>query len=93
MASTLAGITPDTTVYEPAAGRGALLVGTAPTPLTVNELNPDRAADLRAQGYIVTEWNAAEYQSECQHDVAIANPPFGAVRDAQGQRKRFRSKS
>ncbi|WP_228037630.1 strawberry notch C-terminal domain-containing protein [Nodosilinea sp. LEGE 06152] len=90
LASTLAGITPDTTVYEPSAGHGALLVGTDPTQVTVNELNPDRAADLRAQGYRVTEWDAAEYQPERLHDVVIANPPFGAVRDAQGQRKRFR---
>lgn len=90
LASTLAGITPETTVYEPSAGHGALLVGTDPTQVTVNELNPDRAADLRAQGYRVTEWDAAEYQPEHLHDVVIANPPFGAVRDAQGQRKRFR---
>jgi hypothetical protein len=90
LAATLAGITPDTTVYEPAAGHGALLVGTDPIQVTVNELNPDRAADLRAQGYTVTEWDAAEYQPERQHDVVIANPPFGAVRDAHGQRKRFR---
>ncbi|MGB3311735.1 MAG: hypothetical protein WBG32_15250 [Nodosilinea sp.] len=50
LASTLAGIIPETTVYEPSAGHGALLVGTDPTQVTVNELNPDRAADLRAQG-------------------------------------------
>lgn len=90
LASTLAGITPDTTVYEPSAGHGALLVGTDPIQVTVNELNPDRAADLRAQGYRVTEHDAAEYQPERLHDVVIANPPFGVVRDAQGQRKRFR---
>lgn len=90
LASTLAGITPDTTVYEPSAGHGALLVGTDPTQVSVNELNPDRAADLRAQGYRVTELDAAEYQPERLHDVVIANPPFGAVRDVQGHRKRFR---
>jgi hypothetical protein len=90
LASTLAGITPDTTVYEPSAGHGALLVGTAPTQVSVNELNPDRATDLRVQGYTVTEHDAAEYQPERLHDVVIANPPFGAVRDAQGERKRFR---
>jgi hypothetical protein len=43
LASTLAGITPDTTVYEPTAGHGALLVGTDPAKAIVNELNPDRA--------------------------------------------------
>ncbi|MGG6239674.1 strawberry notch C-terminal domain-containing protein [Nodosilinea sp. AN01ver1] len=90
LASTLAGITPDTTVYEPSAGHGALLVGTDPTQVTVNELNPDRAADLRAQGYTVTEHDGADYTPERLHDVVIANPPFGAVRDGQGQRKRFR---
>lgn len=90
LASTLAGITPDTTVYEPSAGHGALLGGTDPTQVTVNELNPDRAADLRAQGYRVTEHDAAEYQPDRLHDVVIANPPFGVVRDGQGQRKRFR---
>ncbi len=90
LASTLAGMTPETTVYEPSAGHGALLVGTDPNLVTVNELNPDRAADLRAQGYTVTEHNAAEYQPEYLHDVVIANPPFGVVRDVQGQRRRFR---
>ncbi len=90
LASTLAGITPETTVYEPSAGHGALLVGTDPTQVTVNELNPDRAADLRVQGYRVTEHDAAEYTPERLHDVVIANPPFGAVRDSQGQRTRFR---
>lgn len=90
LASALAGITPATTVYEPAAGHGALLLGTDPTHVTVNELNADRAADLRAQGYTVTEWNAAEYQPERPHDVVITNPPFGAVRDVQGRRQRFR---
>ena len=69
LASTLAGITLDTTVYEPSAGHGTLLVETDPTQVTVTELNPDRAADLRAQGYTVTEWDAAEYQPERLHDM------------------------
>jgi hypothetical protein len=90
LASALAGITSDTTVYEPSAGHGALLVGTDPAQVSVNELNPDRAADLRAQGYTVTEHDGADYTPERLHDVVIANPPFGAVRDGQGQRKRFR---
>ena len=89
LASTLAGIAPNTTVYEPTAGHGALLLGTDPAQVTVNELNPERAADLRAQGYTVTQFVATEYQPDQQHDVVIANPPFGAVRDEQGQRQRF----
>ena len=89
LASTLAGITLETTVYEPTAGHGALLLATDPTQVTVNELNADRAADLQAQGFQVTQWDAADYRPEQQHDVVIANPPFGAVRDEQGNRRRF----
>ncbi|MEM7063408.1 MAG: strawberry notch C-terminal domain-containing protein [Cyanobacteria bacterium P01_B01_bin.77] len=89
LASTLARITPETTVYEPTAGHGALLLATDPVRATVNELNPERAEDLKAQGYQVTQHNAVAYQPDQLHDVVIANPPFGAVRDVQGQRQRF----
>ena len=89
LASSLAGITSETTVYEPTAGHGALLLATDPARATVNELNPERAEDLRSQGYQVTQHNAVDYQPDQLHDVVIANPPFGAVRDAQGQRQRF----
>ncbi|MEM8804441.1 MAG: strawberry notch C-terminal domain-containing protein [Cyanobacteria bacterium P01_G01_bin.38] len=89
LASTLAGITPDTTVYEPTAGHGALLLATDLTKATVNELNPERAEDLRSQGYQVTQHNALSYQPSQLHDVVIANPPFGSVRDTKGQRRRF----
>jgi hypothetical protein len=89
LASTLAGITPDTTVYEPTAGHGALLVGTDPAKATVNELNPDRAADLRAQGYTVTQQDASDYRPETQVDVVICNPPFGSVKDEQLHARRF----
>ncbi|MFG6104868.1 strawberry notch family protein [Leptothoe sp. EHU-05/26/07-4] len=89
LASTLAGITLETTVYEPTAGHGALLLATDPARATVNELNPERAEDLRSQGYQVTQHNAVVYQPDQLHDMVIANPPFGVVRDAQGQRQRF----
>jgi len=89
LASSLAGITPDTTVYEPTAGHGALLLGTDPAKVTVNELNADRAADLRTQGYAVTQFDASEYQPQQQHDVIICNPPFGSVKDEQLDTRRF----
>ncbi|MEM6717373.1 MAG: hypothetical protein AAF827_17470 [Cyanobacteria bacterium P01_D01_bin.6] len=57
--------------------------------VTANELNSDRAADRWAQGDIVTQFDATEYQPDQQHDVVIANPPFGAMRDEQGQCRRF----
>jgi predicted RNA methylase len=75
----LAGVTQDTSVYEPSAGHGALLLGSAPSKVKVNELNPQRAEDLRSQGYTVTEQDATNYVPEETFDVVIMNPPFGCV--------------
>lgn len=85
LASTLAGISPTSTIYEPTAGNGALLLGVLPENCTVNELNPDRAAQLRTQGFSVTGHDATEYLPADLHDVVIMNPPFGRVKG-----KRFR---
>ena len=51
LASELAGISKTSRVYEPTAGNGALLIGADPAYVTANELNPDRAAQLRSQGF------------------------------------------
>ncbi|WP_030008042.1 class I SAM-dependent methyltransferase [Picosynechococcus sp. NKBG042902] len=72
-------------IYEPTAGNGALLLGAAPENCTVNELNPDRAHQLRSQGFTVTEQDATAYLPNQFHDVVIMNPPFGRVKG-----KRFR---
>ena len=88
-AAILAGVTADTSVYEPTAGHGALLLNADPSKVTVNELNPERASDLRSQGYTVTEQDASVYLPEHLHDVVIANPPFGRVRGPDGQPRRF----
>ncbi|WP_232321590.1 strawberry notch C-terminal domain-containing protein [Picosynechococcus sp. PCC 7117] len=85
LASTLAGINPTAKIYEPTAGNGALLLGAAPENCTVNELNPDRANQLRSQGFTVTEQDATAYLPNQFHDVVIMNPPFGRVKG-----KRFR---
>lgn len=85
LVSQLAGISKSSRVYEPTAGNGALLIGADPKSCTVNELNSDRAAQLRSQGFSVTEHDATEYLPEEKHDVVIANPPFGRVKG-----KRFR---
>ena len=89
LAASLAGINTGTTVYEPSAGHGALLLLAHPEMATVNELNPDRAADLRAQGFTVTTEDASLWLPETLHDVVIANPPFGAVAKEDGQNRRF----
>ena len=89
LVSTLAGITPETIVYEPCAGNGSLLIGTNPKKATVNELSPERAAELRAQGFLVTEHDATTYVPDSLHDAVILNPPFGAVSSQDGQSQRF----
>lgn len=90
LASRLAGINQNTTVYEPTAGNGALLIDARPTYVTANELNPDRVAQLRKflPGAKITE-NDALANAVDQVDVVIANPPFGAVRGDDGQSVRF----
>jgi hypothetical protein len=89
LATALVGITPGKSTYEPTAGNGALLLATDPANVTANELNPERAADLRQQGYKVTEQDAVSYLPEKLHDVVILNPPFGSVLDREGGAKRF----
>ncbi|MGB8702593.1 MAG: strawberry notch family protein, partial [Thermosynechococcaceae cyanobacterium] len=79
LASNLAGIDRRKTIYEPTAGHGVLLLGSDPSRTYVNELNPDRAADLQRQGFITSTVDATVHQPPEQVDVVIANPPFGKV--------------
>jgi predicted RNA methylase len=92
LAAVLAQTSPTKTVYEPSAGHGALLLGSAPEKVTVNELNPARAEDLRAQGYKVTQHDASVYMPEKQHDIVILNPPFGTVEESPKKPREFRFK-
>ena len=82
LAANLAGVDQAKSIYEPTAGHGVLVLGADPSRTYANELNPDRAADLRAQGYITTTVDATVYLPSEKVDVVIANPPFGKV---QGQ--------
>lgn len=87
LASRLAGIDQNTTVYEPSAGNGALMIDARATYTQANELNPDRADAIRAmyRGATVTTNDATEYLPAEQVDAVIANPPFGPIRDDTGQ--------
>lgn len=90
LAGKLAGINRETTVYEPTAGNGALLLLAQPNKATVNELNPNRAAALRAQGFKVTQQDASIFLPSIEPvDRIITNPPFGSLRDAQEQARIF----
>jgi hypothetical protein len=80
LVSQLGHVTKSTTVFEPTAGNGMLLIGTAIENAYANELDPDRAKTLRDQGFRVTENNAATMTSP-RVQVVLANPPFGKTKD------------
>lgn len=86
VASQLAGVTPDTKMIESTAGNGMLAIGASTKNATVNELNPKRAAMLKAMGFNVTTENAATatLAPARSMDAVVINPPFGATKDANG---------
>lgn len=88
IASQLAGINQNTLVYEPTAGNASLLIATERSKAIANELDPQRAANLRVQGYLVTQNDATTYLPDQQVDVVIANPPFGSIQE-NGKAKIF----
>ena len=89
LAATLVNINANASVYEPSAGHGSLLLCSNPAQATVNEINPERADDLRLQGYAVSERDALTYAPDQLHDVVIANPPFGSIQDGAGNTRQF----
>ncbi len=90
LASELAGVTRQTTTLEPTAGTGMLLIGANPEKVQANELNDDRAALLRAQGFEVTQDDASAIQRNAPGSVqrVVTNPPFGGLKDANGNTRK-----
>lgn len=92
VASRLAGVTSKTTVLEPTAGNGILLIEANPVKVVANELNPDRVQALASQEFEVSQRDAAtnlgRYRQQ-PFDVVLANPPFGVVKDDKGNSKEF----
>ncbi|MDB9525200.1 hypothetical protein PN498_04315 [Oscillatoria sp. CS-180] len=90
LASVLAGIDAATTVYEPTAGNGALLIGANPQQVIANELNEGRLAELATRGFRqLTQADALTYRPTTEVDVVICNPPFGSVKDPKLHTRRF----
>ena len=80
VASELAGITNKTSVLEPTAGNGMLLIAANPDKVRANELDADRVRMLESimSGADISQENALEMDIENNaFDVVIANPPFG----------------
>lgn len=87
VASELAGVTYDTKMVESTAGNGMLAIGAKIGNVTVNELNPKRAAMLEAMGFKPTTQNAATQTiaPAKSQDAVVINPPFGVTKDTNGQ--------
>ena len=83
LANKAAGIERSTSVYEPAAGNGMLLLTATPANVQANELNKVRAENLRAQGFKVTEYDGrtavADGAIMGRVEAVVANPPFGST--------------
>lgn len=88
LADVLAGVDGKTSVYEPTAGNGALLLTASPKNAVVNELNHDRAERLRSLGFTVTEEDAVNRRLDKPVEAVVANPPFGTVLMEGGKQKR-----
>lgn len=86
LASRLAGITQKTTVLEPTAGNGMLTIGAKIGNTRTNEINDDRVASLRTQGFNPTQTDATQGFSgvDGTFDTVITNPPFGPIKDEAG---------
>jgi len=80
VASHLAGINEKTTVYEPTAGNGMLVMAADPKNVVANELNSSRLEMLKKvlPGAEITNKNALDVAAKTV-DVVIENPPFGAA--------------
>lgn len=90
IASKMAGIDENSTVYEPTAGNGMLLIAANPKNTTANELEDTRFQNLQSFGVgKVAQGDALKaiesgVVAEKSQDVIITNPPFGSLKDAQG---------
>jgi hypothetical protein len=87
VASRLAGITEKTSVYEPTAGNGMLLIAANPKNVIANELNATRYEMLERvmDGATINNQNAVELDISKDFDAIIANPPFGVVKNRAGE--------
>jgi 2'-5' RNA ligase len=91
LADKLAGVDKSVTVYEPTAGNGMLLVAADPKKAIVNELNADRVAGLKSQGFRPIQGDALKADVDRNSvDAVVTNPPFGSVKDAHGEATKVR---
>lgn len=90
LANVLAGVGPNTTLFEPTAGQGALALTATANLVFANELDPVRAKSLTLQGFQVSTEDALTKQVSGV-DTVIANPPFGTLKDDKGTIRNFKT--
>lgn len=94
VAARMANIKPGTPVYEPTAGNGMLLINSLAESVVANELNGDRFAMLKQSlpGAKLIQGDATKNDMERGAVRAvIANPPFGVVKDGDGNTVTFKT--
>lgn len=89
LAARLADIDRSSSVYEPTAGNGMLLMTADPKKATANELDEQRYNNLRALGFDAMQGDAMQViesgaLAAKSQDAIITNPPFGSVKDSAG---------
>lgn len=90
VASRLAGVDWNTSVLEPTAGNGALIMEANPSHTVANELQRVRRDSLKALGFDPAGKDASEKDFVSGNfNVVIANPPFGPVKGKDGDNKVF----
>lgn len=86
IASRLAGITGKSSVLEPTAGNGMLVIGANIDNTSTNEINDERIASLKSQGFSPSQNDATEgFANLAPQDAIVTNPPFGSVKGADGK--------
>lgn len=94
VAARLANIKPGTPVYEPTAGNGMLLINSLADSIVANELNGDRFAMLKQSlpGAKLIQGDATKNDmARGAVRAVIANPPFGVVKDGDGNTVTFKT--
>ncbi len=86
VAAKMANIGKNTTVYEPTAGNGMLLITAMPENATVNEMESTRFNNLKEQGFNAHQGDALKaiengVVKPASQDAIITNPPFGSIKE------------
>ena len=91
VASRLADVAYARSVYEPTAGNGILLIEARDGAIRANEMNPTRAHNLTViyPDARVSQENALNVDPGSRFEAVIANPPFGPVKDVQGNTVKY----